>query len=103
LLADAFRFTAQQQQQAVAMMQAGGFTPRGGVPPMLQAPPGLTPTAAAAAAAAAQFQPGSPFAQPGTPFARQPSLPPHVGGANEVAAGQEAVEVRNMLVKKKCP
>ncbi len=85
------------------MMQAGGFTPRGGVPPMLQAPPGLTPTAAAAAAAAAQFQPGSPFAQPGTPFARQPSLPPHVGGANEVAAGQEAVEVRNMLVKKKCP
>ena len=81
------------------MMQAGGaFGPRGSVPPMLQAPPGVTPTAAAAAAAAAAavaFQPGSPFAQPGTPFARQPSLPPHVGGANEVAAGQEAVEVRN--------
>ena len=75
------------------MMQAGAFGPRGSVPPMMRAPGGNI-TQAAAAAAAAQFQPGSPFAQPATPFSRQPSLPPHVGGAMSVAAGQEAMEVR---------
>jgi hypothetical protein len=57
---------------------------------MLRVPPGV----AAAAAAAAQFQPGSPYGQQPSPFARQPSLPPHVGGAMSAAAGQEAVEVR---------
>ena len=72
------------------MMQAGAFSPRASVPPMLR--PGVA--AAAAAAAAAQFQPGSPYGQQPSPFARQPSLPPHVGGAMSAAAGQEAVEVR---------
>ena len=72
------------------LQQTGAFSPRGGVPPMLRVcPPGV-------AQAAPQFgqQPGSPFGQQPSPFARQPSLPPHVGGAMSAAAGQEAVEVR---------